>query len=130
MGLAFETLFVTPIALLYVGYLHYQGLGSFGTVSITTTLLLIGAGIVTALPLLLFAKGAKSIPMSMIGFLQYIAPSIGLVLGVFLYKEPFTTTHFITFTLIWTALLIFSVAKTKPMIELDAKLFRKKNVSV
>src|SRR5699024_5720208 len=72
-----------------------------------TVILLIGAGIATALPLLLFAKGAKQIPLSMIGFLQYIAPTIMLFLGVFLYKDTFSSEHFISFLLIWIAFIVY-----------------------
>jgi len=128
LSLAFETLFVTPIALIYILMLQFEGQGALGTISLSTTLLLIGAGIATAFPLYLFAQGAKSIPLSMIGFLQYIAPSISLMIGVLLYKEPFTMIHMITFFFIWTALAIFSIAKTKPMIDLDARLFKKKTL--
>src|SRR5699024_8432406 len=78
-----------------------------------TGILLIGAGIATAIPLLLFASGAKHIPLAMIGFLQYIAPTIMLVLGVFLFKETFSTAHFIDFALIWIALIIYMRSMNK-----------------
>jgi chloramphenicol-sensitive protein RarD len=72
-----------------------------------------GTGIVTAVPLLLFAEGAKHLTLSLIGFMQYIAPTIALALGVFLYYEPFTSIHQASFAFIWIALVIFSLAKTK-----------------
>lgn len=112
-SLAFETMFVTPIALLFILTLQFKGVGSFGTITLTTILLLMGAGIATALPLLWFADAAKRIPLSMLGFLQYIAPTIMLVLGIALFHEHFTTLHFIGFLFIWIALLIFTFSKTK-----------------
>jgi chloramphenicol-sensitive protein RarD len=76
-------------------------------------MLLIFSGIVTALPLYWFAQGARRIPLSRVGFLQYIAPSLMLLIGVVLYKEPFTTVHAISFGCIWTALLLYSYSLTK-----------------
>lgn len=108
VGLAVETLLVTPIALLAVSYWGITGAGTFG-VSGSTTLLLIGAGIVTSLPLLWFNNAAKRLRLSTLGICQYLAPSLQLILGVFLYSEPFTPTHMVTFGCIWTALLLYSV---------------------
>lgn len=112
-GLTIETLIVTPFVLLFLGYLQWQGTSYFGLQDIGTTALLMGGGVVTAIPLLLFASGAKRIPLYMMGFLQYIAPSISLMLGVFLYHEPFTGVHLLSFSLIWAALTIFSLSRTK-----------------
>jgi chloramphenicol-sensitive protein RarD len=111
-GLFLETLLMTPIALIYVIYLSSNSQNHFVSGGTIQMLILIGAGIVTALPLLWFAEGAKRIPLSMIGFLQYIAPTISLLLGVFLYKETFTITHLISFLFIWAALVIFSLSQT------------------
>lgn len=112
-GLTLETMFVVPAAFAYIAYLQWNGTASFITGGISTTVLLWGAGIVTALPLVLFAQGVKRITMTMTGFLQYIAPTIMLLLGVFLYHETFTEIHLVSFTLIWLALLIFTISKTK-----------------
>jgi chloramphenicol-sensitive protein RarD len=112
-GLTLETMFVVPAAFAYIAYLQWNGTGSFIKGGISTTALLWGAGIVTALPLVLFAQGVKRITMTMTGFLQYIAPTIMLLLGVFLYHETFTDIHLVSFTLIWLALLIFTISKTK-----------------
>jgi chloramphenicol-sensitive protein RarD len=90
----------------------YKGTGGFGNISWQITLLLILAGVVTALPLLCFAQAAKLIPLSRVGFIQYVAPSIALLLGVFVYKEPFTHSHLISFGCIWAALLIYSFSQT------------------
>ena len=130
IGLTMETMLVTPIALVYLGILGAEGMRSFGAVSLTSTLLLVGAGIVTALPLLYFAKGTKLIPLSMVGFLQYIAPTISLVLGVFVFHEHFTTAHMTAFFFIWMALFIFSIAKTKFMLNKQPKFIKNKSAKV
>ncbi|MFZ3591088.1 EamA family transporter RarD [Bacillus sp. DJP31] len=127
IGLAIETMFITPFALLFLSFVHADGSGSFAT-ELDTSLILIGAGIVTAVPLLLFAIGAKRIPLSMIGFLQYIAPTFMLLIGVFLYKEPFTEVHLFSFICIWTALTIYTVSKTKWFIFLETKMVVKKSM--
>ena len=107
VGLAVETALLTPIALAFVGYQAAIGTGHWG-VDWRTTLLFVGAGVITSMPLLWFNNAAKRLRLSTLGFFQYIAPSIQLVLGVFLYREPFTVTHLITFGLIWSALAIYS----------------------
>lgn len=111
-GLAIETMIVTPIALIYLAVLPVHAF-TFETPTSPTNLILIGAGVATAIPLLLFASGAKQIPLAMIGFLQYIAPTIMLFLGVFLYDEPFTKAHLIAFAFIWVALVIYMVSSYK-----------------
>ncbi len=112
VGLAVETLLITPVALLFVSYWAATGVGHFG-LSWSLTLLFIGAGITTSFPLLWFNNAAKRLPLSTLGFLQYFAPSLQLLLGVFLYSEPFTQTHLITFSLIWGALLIYTSTSLK-----------------
>ncbi|WP_017753966.1 EamA family transporter RarD [Calidifontibacillus oryziterrae] len=112
-GLTFETMMVTPIALFYLLYVHSQGTGHFGvSSSLSINLLLIGSGIVTAIPLLLFAEGAKRITLSLIGFLQYISPTINLIIGVFILREHFSHTHLIAFSFIWVALAVYSVSRS------------------
>jgi chloramphenicol-sensitive protein RarD len=125
VGLAIETLFITPFALLFLSFIHIEGGGAFSS-DMSTSLILIGAGVVTAVPLLLFASGAKRIPLSMVGFLQYIAPTIMLLLGVFVYKEPFTNTHLLSFICIWTALTIYTVSKSRWFIMVENKLIPNK----
>jgi chloramphenicol-sensitive protein RarD len=71
-------------------------------------LVIVTAGAVTALPLLWFAEGARRMRLSTIGLFQYLAPTLQLLLGVFLYGEPFTRAHAVTFTCIWVALAIYS----------------------
>ncbi|MFS0647251.1 EamA family transporter RarD [Siminovitchia sp. 179-K 8D1 HS] len=112
-GLAIETLLVMPVAFIYLAVLAFKGDGSFLAGSPGTNLLLAGSGAVTALPLLFFAKGVQRVPLYLMGFLQYIAPSIMLVLGVLLYKEPFGTVRLIAFAFIWGALALFSLSSVK-----------------
>ncbi|HEY9762012.1 MAG TPA: EamA family transporter RarD, partial [Trichocoleus sp.] len=107
VGLAVETLLITPFAIALVTYWTATGDSHFGT-SEEITALFIGAGVATSMPLLWFNNAAKRLQLSTLGFFQYIAPSIQLMLGVFLYREPFTLTHAITFGCIWSALLIYS----------------------
>jgi chloramphenicol-sensitive protein RarD len=112
-GLTAETAILTPVALIFILFLVYRKTSAAVGASITTYLLLIGAGIVTSVPLVWFAKGARRIPLSMIGFFQYLAPTITLLLGIFVFKEPFTTTHLISFGLIWTALIIYTSSRAR-----------------
>lgn len=125
IGLTLETMAVTPIALGYILFLFIQDKHSFLTVSLTTDLLLIGAGAATAVPLLYFAMGAQKIPLSMLGFFQYIAPTLTLIIGVFLYEEHFTKIHLLSFMFIWMALSVYSLSRTKMFINLESKM--KKN---
>lgn len=113
IGLTLETMIVTPLGVIYMIYLFVQGNSSFFAISPTIDLLLIGAGAATATPLLFFAIGAQKIPLSTLGFLQYIAPTISLILGVFVYGEHFSKSHLLAFVFIWSALTIYSVSKTK-----------------
>ena len=116
LGLLLETLFMVPFALLFLAYLGVNGQGSFLGGSLKVDLLLLGSGVATAVPLLWFGIGAQKIPLYLIGFLQYIAPSISLIIGVVLYGEPFTHDHVITFSCIWLALAIFTVSNIRQLI--------------
>jgi chloramphenicol-sensitive protein RarD len=107
LGLTLETMVISPIALIYLAYLMFQSQIQFFN-SASTSLLLMGSGIVTALPLLLFTKSAKKVSLSMLGILQYISPTLSLMIGVFLYNEILTKAHFIAFTFIWLALIIYT----------------------
>lgn len=107
VGLAIETILITPVALAIVTYLNQTGNGHWGESS-GLTLLFMGCGIVTSFPLLWFNNAAKRLRLSTLGFFQYLAPSLQLMLGVFLYREPFTSIHAMTFGLIWTALIVYS----------------------
>jgi len=111
IGLTLETLLMLPFAFGYLVFLLWQGNSSF--LPMSNSLLLMGGGLATALPLLLFALGAISIPLSMLGFLQYIAPTLSLLIGVFIYDEAFTILHTVAFGFIWIALLLFSFSQIK-----------------
>ena len=108
-GLFLETALLCLPALLFLLYQDWRGAGAFGHTGLTTTVLLVGTGLVTALPLLLFAAAVRQIPLSTIGVLQYLAPTIQFLLGVLVYGEPFTLTRLIGFVFIWLALVIYSV---------------------
>lgn len=108
-GLSFETMVLFPIAAIYVGWLTLHGENAFlNTASDATRWLLVAAGPITAVPLLLFASGARQIPLSILGLLQYLAPTIQFLLGVWLFKEAFTADRLVGFVLIWAALLLFA----------------------
>ncbi|MDP4162020.1 MAG: EamA family transporter RarD [Bacillota bacterium] len=113
VGLTLETMVVTPIAAIYLVYLFSKGTNSFLSAPWETDALLIGAGAATAVPLLYFAKGAQKIPLSMLGFLQYIAPTLTLILGIFVYGEQFSMLQLIAFIFIWSALTVYSLSKTR-----------------
>ncbi|WP_342525091.1 EamA family transporter RarD [Chryseomicrobium sp. FSL W7-1435] len=110
-GLAIETFFVLPFAFVYMVYLFTQDSLQFLESSPVTMLLLMLSGVATALPLLLYASGTKRIPLYLSGFIQYIAPTIMLVLGVVLYNEPFSQAEWVGFSFIWVALALFSISK-------------------
>lgn len=104
-GLLIETLLVSPLAW---GYLLLTPGGAFGTVSLSTNLLLIGAGAVTATPLLLFVAAARRLHYSTVGLVFYLTPSMQFVLGVFVYGEPLRSAELFAFACIWTALALFA----------------------
>ena len=108
ISITLETLLVLPWALGYALWLYDAGEGHFLTESAATDWLLMGAGIVTAVPMVLFANAANQLPLSLLGFIQYLSPTIALLTGVFLYHEPFTHMHALSFGLIWLALALFS----------------------
>lgn len=108
-GLTLETALVFPIALIYLAFVGFTGTGSFLHKGALTDILLIGTGVVTSIPLLMFASAARQIPLTMIGVLQYVAPTLQFLIGVFLYHEPFDQSRLIGFSLVWLALIIFWV---------------------
>lgn len=107
-GLTLETALMFLPALGYLIYLEAAGTAAFGHVDGLTTLLLGFAGVATAVPLLFFAAGARLIKLATIGILQYIAPTLQFLIGVFIYHEPFTVDRLIGFSFIWLALIIYS----------------------
>ena len=123
-ALTVETIWMLPLALFYIGYLCCHGNSALCTFDISTYILLIGAGAVTAIPLLLFGKAAECIPLSTMGFLQYVSPTGQFLLGVLLYKETFSTAHLVCFSFIWVGLILFTIDtirhlhKTTPKIKI------------
>ncbi|MDN4492447.1 EamA family transporter RarD [Ureibacillus aquaedulcis] len=107
-GLVIETLLMLPVAIVYYIYVMSTNSVSFLHVNWQTDLFLVLGGIVTAIPLVLFAKGAKLLPQYVIGFIQYMTPTIVLFLGIVLYHEPFTQTELISFMFIWASIVIFT----------------------
>jgi len=107
-GLSIETIILTPLAFAWVMILQARGESGLGADSFTTILLIL-SGAITAVPLLLFTAAAKRLPYTVLGFLQYIAPSLQFLLAVLVYGEKLTTAHIVCFGLIWTALVIFAV---------------------
>jgi len=114
-GLFLETLVLGPASLGYLTYLKWNGASGFLAGSATTDMLLVGAGAVTALPLIGFAFGARRLSLSTLGILQYASPSIAFLLGVFVYKEPFGAGHMATFALIWAGLVLYTVDSVRAL---------------
>ena len=106
-GLLAETALLAPFALGWVGVLAADGAGAFGA-GAGTSLLLVAAGPVTAIPLVWFALGVRSLPLSTVGLLQYVTPTLQFLLAVLVYREEFTTAHAIAFAFIWGALALYS----------------------
>ncbi len=111
VALTMETMIITPLALGYVVYNQVQGTSSLVSLPLSVLILVVLTGVATAIPLLLFAQAAKCLPLSTLGFFQYLAPSIALLLGIFLFKEEFSKVDFISFGLIWMALGIYSFSR-------------------
>ena len=108
VGLAVETALLTPLTLLWLAGVDRAGGGAFARGDLATDLLLAGAGAVTVLPLVWFTHGARLLPLSALGLIQYLAPTIQFLLAVLVYGEPFRTAHLVAFTIIWTGLAVFS----------------------
>jgi chloramphenicol-sensitive protein RarD len=108
-GVALETGLLFIPALLFLGYQEWLGVGAFGHSSALLNLLMVGAGLVTTVPLILFGSAAQRIPLSTIGVLQYITPSIQFLIGLFIFKENFNTIQAIGFGIVWAGLILFWV---------------------
>jgi len=108
-GLTAETLMLSPVAIAWLLWRMRQGELVFlhGTARLDG--LLFAAGVITALPLIWFAEGARRLRLSTMGFLQYLAPSFQLLLAVVVFGEPFTRDHGVSFGLIWLALALYSI---------------------
>jgi chloramphenicol-sensitive protein RarD len=107
-SLTVETAVLVLPALSYLWWLDVSGVGTFGHVSTQQSLLLAGAGVVTVLPLLAFSAAATRIPLSTLGLLQYIGPTLQFAIGVFVYGEPMPASRLLGFVMVWTALALFT----------------------
>ncbi len=125
VGLFVELVYIVPIAFLFIVLGNVQGKAGFLTSGASTTWLLMLAGPVTALPLFFFSYGARRLPLSTVGILQYLPPTMQFLCGVFVFREPFPMAQKVCFAFIWTALLVFSVAKTNVMQKLTPARFAK-----
>lgn len=108
-GLTLETMMLTPFAIGAIAWWTWQGSSAMSQGHTATNLWLLAAGPLTAIPLLLFAAGARRIPMTTLGLLQYIGPTLQFTLGVYVFHEAFSPSRLIGFVLIWSALLLYSV---------------------
>jgi chloramphenicol-sensitive protein RarD len=107
-GLATETLLLAPFALLFLTWCELRGVGALGHARAGINALLVGSGLITALPLALFAYGARLIPLSTVGLVQYIGPTLQFLIGVLVFHEAFPWTRAIGFGFIWAALAIYA----------------------
>lgn len=108
-ALTVETIWMMPAALIYITFIAVEGNSALNTFDWFTWLLLLLAGAVTAIPLLLYGKAAERITLTALGFLQYVSPTGQFLIGILVYREPFTTAHIVCFSLIWTGLIIFTI---------------------
>jgi chloramphenicol-sensitive protein RarD len=104
-----ETLVLCVPASFYLLRLHWGGSGSFNSAQPSVCLLLAASGVITSLPLVGFAYGVRRLSFATVGVLQYISPTIAFLLGVFLYREPFTRSHLVTFCCIWLGILAYTL---------------------
>ncbi len=107
-GLTFETALYAPLSLGWLGWLAAQGGGALGHAEMRVQSLVLATGVLTSIPLLLFAAGARRLPLATVGLLQYTAPTLQFLLGVWLYAEPMTRARLAAFACIWLALGIYS----------------------
>ncbi len=108
LGLTVETLLIVPFAFAFLLWRESTGLAAFGHADARTHTLLIGAGIITAVPLVLFAYAARRIRLSTLGLLQYLAPTVQFAIGVAVYHEPFSRDRAASFAFIWLGLALYT----------------------
>lgn len=106
-GLATETLLLAPLALAWLAWCELHGTGTLGHTTPAINALLVGSGLATALPLALFAYGARNVPLSTLGLVQYVGPTLQLLIGVLVFREAFSHTRAIGFAIIWSALALY-----------------------
>lgn len=111
-GLFVETMLALPFSLLYLLVLGFSNKLSFSAGDISSTLLLIAAGPVTSIPLILYTEGVRRLPLSIIGLIQYVAPSLQLIMGVYVFGESFGMQKLISFSFIWIGLILLVISQT------------------
>jgi chloramphenicol-sensitive protein RarD len=114
VGLTMETAIMAPFALGYILFKQSAGFGALGRINLPCFVLLLCSGFATAIPLLLFAESAKRVDLSIVGFLQYISPTISFLLGVFVFHERLTGIDVISYFFIWAAIFLFSLSNILP----------------
>ncbi len=114
-SLLYETLFLAPIALCIVFFMEGNGAGALASGGTGKFVLLLFAGIATAIPMGFFSSAATKLPLLTLGLTQYISPSIALILGIFLFREPFDKIQFSAFVIIWIGLVFFTYGELKEM---------------
>jgi chloramphenicol-sensitive protein RarD len=112
LGVSVETLLLMPVAAGFLLLGAWQGTSTF-TQDAALAGLLIASGVVTAVPLVCFGQAARRLPLATLGFLQYLSPTLQLLLAVCVFREPFTTAHWVSFPCIWGGLLLFSLESTR-----------------
>ncbi|HTJ78666.1 MAG TPA: EamA family transporter RarD [Rariglobus sp.] len=106
-GFTLETLLLAPVALAFLAWLTFTGRGALGHVDTTTTVLILSSGVVTALPLLMFAEAARHLRLTTLGLLQYLVPTCQFLLGWLVYHERFTSDRALAFAFIWAGLALY-----------------------
>lgn len=114
-SLLYETVFIAPVALFVVFWLEGSGIGALETGGNGKFILLLFAGIATAVPMGLFSAAARNLPLLTLGLTEYISPSIALILGIFLFREPFDVIQFSAFVIIWIGLMFFTYGEVTDM---------------
>lgn len=113
ISLTYETILLVPVALAVIIFMEANGTGAIGAGEIYQYGLLMLAGVATAVPLGLFAMGANNLPLITLGITQYVSPTVALILGIFLFGEPFDLVQLSAFAVTWAGLVIFTVGETK-----------------
>ena len=111
-SITLETLLMVPFAVPYIGMLMMSPANHFSLATPDLALYLMGTGVVTAVPLVLFSYGANLLPLNVLGFFQYISPTIGLLLGIFFFHESFGMAQISALGFVWAAIVLFTVAES------------------
>lgn len=120
-ALLYETMLIAPFALVALIYLEVTGQGALSVATTTQLWMMPTMGIVTGVPLILFTMATNRVPLVTLGLIEYISPSLALILGIFLYGEPFDMIQFVSFVIIWIGLAIFTAGELKEGKELKVR---------